>query len=301
MPALRVVDTFPWFMEWWDTIRDQPVAAQADRWLAEYAERWPALDAMQRESYAEDGLDWRDILTERVLPFLPERLPVMVEAHSLLPKCVQPAYDECGQTLGLDFDVALVILGIGYGGWGTTYEETRACLVGLDTIAELGWADARTLRGLLVHEFSHLLHCEWRSRVGVATGQGALWNLYDEGFAQFCEHLVTADYHMQHAQRDWLVWCESHRSWLAEEFLRGVADGQPVSHFHGTWPEFNVEGYHQCGYWLGREVIALWRQETDLRGIALLTADEVDRRVRETLAEVADATGPTAPDAEASG
>jgi len=289
LPECRTVDSFPSFLECWQTIESEAVEEQVAAWLADFAARWPELAAALEQAYAEDGLEWRSVLQTRVFPHLPERLPTMARARGMLLECAERVCRKAQKTLGLDFDVVFVVLAIGYGGWATTYEGARACLLGLDTIAECGWADAAPLSGLIAHELGHLIHQQWRADAGLTNGEGPLWQLYEEGFAQRCEHLALghATWHMQEPQEDWLQWCQQHRSWLAGEFLRTIAVSEPAYAFFGSWPEYHVQGRHQCGYFLGHEVVAEWEREAGICGIALMRPDSTYGCVRQTLERMA--------------
>ena len=244
---------------------------------------------LPRQSYADDGLDWRVVLKERVFPFLPQRLPQMIEARDELAECLASVCHRAQHALGLNFDVVFVILALGYGGWATTYQGQRACLLGLDTVAELGWTAAPVLKGLIAHELGHLFHLERRARRGMAAGEGPLWDAYEEGFAQRCEHLIMGQdtWHAGHGQEKWLAWCREHKSWLAQEFLKTVAAGEPVYDFFGTWPEYSIRGYQDCGRFLAHEVIREREKHVELEDIAVLAAKEVDDRVRVMLKHMA--------------
>lgn len=249
-----VVDTFPSFLELWGRVQGQSLEAGIETWLAQFHAEWPVLAAKLDNSYVEDGLQWRQVLGERVFPFLRQRLPLMTEAHDHLVNCTEPTYLQAQQAIpALDFDVCFVILAIGYGGWATSYQGTPACLLGLDTIVECGWTSPGALTGLVSHELGHLLHSHLRTGCQLADGTGPFWNLYTEGFAQRCEHLFggSDSWHMQHGQDGWLSWCIEQRSWLATECLKTVAAGEPLHNFFGSWPEYNISGRHQCGYFLG--------------------------------------------------
>jgi len=289
MPDVETIDTFPSFLECWGRIRGLPVEEQVDRWLADFRAQWRDLAEKVEQSYAADGLEWRTVLRERVFPYLPERLPMMAEAWGMLREGCPRVRRAAQERLGLDFEVVFVLLAIGYGGWATEYGGTRACLLGLDTIAECDWANPEALSGLVAHELGHLLHLEWRARRGLGGGQGPVWQVYEEGFAQRCEHLALGGdtFHMQGGQEGWLAWCLAHQSWLAEQFLSTVAAGEPVYRFFGSWPECTIEGRREMGHFLAHQVVAEWQAELSLRDIALLTTDEVDRGVRETLQKMA--------------
>ena len=289
MPGYQIIDTFPTFLDYWEEARAEALDTQVDLWLTRYAAQWPELAEKQRQGYVDDGLVWRVVLKERVFPFLPERLPVMIRARDELAECSASVYHRAQHALGLDFDVVFVIQALGYGGWATTYQGKRACLLGLDTIAELGWTATPVLKGLIARELGHLFHLERRARRGITAGEGSLWNAYMEGLAQRCEHLIMGQdtWHMQHGQEEWLAWCGEHKLWLAQEFLKTAKGGEPVNKLFGSWPEYHVCGYHQCGYFLGHEVIREWQEHAELEDIAVIATQEVDDRVRETLEDMA--------------
>ena len=243
---------------------------------------------LPRQSYADDGLDWRVVLKERVFPFLPQRLPQMIEARDELAECLASVCHRAQHALGLNFDVVFVILALGYGGWATTYQGQRACLLGLDTIAELGWTAAPVLKGLIAHELGHLFHLERRARRGMAAGEGPLWDAYEEGFAQRCEHLIMGQDTWTPGtwQENWLTWCREHKSWLAEEFLKTIEAGKSVRNFLGGH-RYKICGYYACGYFLGHEVVREWEKQAEMKDLALTTTQEVDARVRRMLEDMA--------------
>ncbi len=286
MAHCRVLDTSDTLLDHCGEMEGQSPAQQADWWLARFHADWPALAAKLEGDYAADGFTWRTVLIERVFPTLAERLPAMRATRDRLLPLPAEVMRRAEQVFRLDFAVVFVILPIGYGGWGTSCEDEPAVLLGLDTIVGLGWTDGEALTGLVAHELGHVLHQVWRKRVGLEWGRGPFWLLYDEGFGQRCEHVLVGyeDWHMARGQDDWLAWCQAHTGWLAAEYLRAVAAGEPVYRFFGgSWPEYHIEGRHQCAYFLGHEIIRQWEGQKALKEIALLPVEEADRRVREAL------------------
>jgi hypothetical protein len=290
MPECTIIDTFPEFVSFWNRARDQSLEAQIELWSAGYMAHWPELLAKQQDDYAGQGLDWRTVAREHVFPSLSERLPAMATARDDLLACIAPAYHRAQEALELDFDVVFVIhVGIGCGaGWATVFGGVPACLFGLENIAEGGWSGQETLAQMTAHEVGHLIHQQWRARQGLTVREDTpLWQLYEEGFAQRCEHIVVGQdtWHMQVGQEGWLPWCNERRAWLAAKFLTAVDRGQPVNLFFGSW--YDVEGWRQTGYFLGHEIVKGWQAEMSLREIALLPDDEVRRRVRSSLDTIA--------------
>jgi hypothetical protein len=246
---------------------------------------WPELGEKQLQSYAEDGFDWRDVAKEHVFPFLVGRLPAMAVARRCLLASFEPLYARARANLGLDFGILyLIYVGIGCGaGWATSFAGQPACLFGLENLAELGWTESEAIEGLVAHEMGHLLFSEWRRRRSLEAGRSPCWQLYEEGFAARCQHLILGreTWHQAVGQRDWLSWCQENRAWLATEFLRRAGQGETIAPFFGTW--YDLRGWRECGHYLGCELIRAWRDELGLEGIAVLPCEEAEHRTKETL------------------
>ncbi|MBN1877389.1 MAG: hypothetical protein JXA33_24415 [Anaerolineae bacterium] len=268
----KIIDAFPRFRVFWNTTQQKSLDEQINDWASEYMAPWPELLTKQQDSYASEGEDWRHIAKERVFPFLAGRLPEIERAYTNLQGLCEQACVEAQKALGFESEVIFVIyVGIGCGaGWVTQYENTPAILLGLENIAECGWSDAATLKGLIAHEMGHMVHFQWRTEKELPTGDGPWWQLYTEGFAQRCEHLITGQesWHMG-VEAGWLHWCQEHRDWLAEEFLRTVDQEEPVRRFFGSW--YQIEGKSQTGYFLGCELIKRLEKKMSLKEIALLS------------------------------
>ncbi|MEW5941913.1 MAG: hypothetical protein AB1750_19795, partial [Chloroflexota bacterium] len=222
----------------------------------------------------------------KVFPFLNERMSAMREARKNLLELGPSIYSRAQQVLGFESDIIFVIhVGIGCGaGWVTPYGGQPAILFGLENIAECGWSDADSIHGLVSHEIGHVVHRHWRSQNNKAIGEGAWWQMYEEGFAQRCESLMSGEdsWHEEANQDDWLEWCQTHRGWLAEEFLKTVEEGKSVNPFFGSW--FEIEGKSQTGYFLGYEIVRELENEYNLKEIALL--DDIETRCRAILEQM---------------
>lgn len=280
----HIVDTFPEFLRFWEEAQGHSPGALADLWRDRYMAQWPELLAKQQEDYRQQGFDWRVVAGARIFPRLAERLPAMRDAREGLLACVGSVYQTARARLGLDFDVVFVLyMGVVGAGWATTYAGRRACLFGLETLAECGWTSAGALAPFTAHELGHLVHQERRARASLAEGDSPLWQLYEEGFAQYCEHLAMGrqTWHEADQQPGWVEWCRSSRGWLAAEFLSTVAQGRPVRAFFGSW--YTIRGRRQCGYFLGHELVRQWVGAQGLSAVAVLPADEVEQRGRDWL------------------
>jgi hypothetical protein len=191
--------------------------------------------------------------------------------------------------LGLDFEILFMMyVGIGCGaGWATRFEGTPACLFGLENVVECGWTERDALAALTAHEVGHLLHFEWRKRKGIELCEGPMWQLYEEGFAQRCEH-ITMDqdtWHQQVGQTGWVEWCNRNLGELAAQFLELVDAGEPVTPFFGSW--FDIQGWRQSGYYLGHEIVSAWIADEGIEKVALIACDDLQRRMLEVLAGLA--------------
>ncbi len=279
MSNVRVIDTFPAFLTYWDKVQGKPLDDQIEGWATEYMSLWPELLAKQIEDYSSQNLDWRQIAREKVFPHLTERLPAMQQAHQNLLELCEPLYSRAQQVLAFDSKALFVIyVGIGCGaGWATPFHGSPAILFGLENIAESDWSAPEAITGLVAHEIGHLVHHYWRAQHGKPIGSGAWWQLYEEGFAQHCESLILDSDTWHQASGDnadeWLAWCQNHKGWLAAEFVRTADSGKPVSPFFGSWLE--ICGKSETGYFLGYEAINELKKRFDLKEIALLEDSEV--------------------------
>jgi hypothetical protein len=289
MSECRILDTFSEFQTFWTQARHQSIEEQIEGWAKTYMAPWPELLNKQLDDYADEGEDWYQIARERVFPFLSARQPAMETAHANLVKECARVYAQAEQTLGFESEVVFVIyVGIGCGaGWATTFEETPAILFGLENVAACGWSEPPALTGLIAHEIGHLVHFHWRQAHNVPKGTGPWWQLYTEGFAQRCEHLIMGreTWHMRETQAgdDWLEWCRERQGWLAAEFLRTADAGESVRPFLGSW--YDIEGHSQSGYFLGHELIKNLEAYLGMREIALL--DSEDPRLGASLEKLA--------------
>lgn len=97
-------------------------------------------------------------------------------------------------------------------------------------------------------------------------GDGEWWQLFTEGFAQRCEHLILEQdtwHEVVNTNNDWISWCYNKQAYLAFEFLRFVAEEKDIRPFFGSW--YNIDGYSQCGYFLGYEAV----KELEMSGMSI--------------------------------
>ena len=261
---------------------------QIELWETSYISKYPELLQKQLHDYASMGMSWRKLAGEKVFPHLRNYLPVMEEARENLLEVVPATLRKASEALEIDLDVIFVIyVGIGCGaGWSTRYRSTPAVLLGLENIAELGWSSRESLEALVAHELGHLAHMAWRNEWDsfAQAEKDPLFQLYSEGFAQRCEHIIQgADtWHRYQAQDDgWLLWCLEHKAWLAGEYLRRCREGLPVNEFFGSW--LDIQGKKHTGYFLGHELVRWLQRDSQIKTIATLSVGEVKSRTKDYL------------------
>lgn len=276
MEKLEIVDTFPAFMDFWERYQNLALDMQIEQWARIYLSPWPDLLAMQVDDYREQGIDWREIAREKIFPNFQERLPVMESARNNLLAVGETVYQRARAALGVSTPAVFVIhVGVGCGaGWVTRFRGMPAILFGLENIAECGWQESDAITGLVAHEMGHLAHAAWREGHKKSIGSGSWWQLYEEGFAQYCEGLALGgqSWHQGQSDAEWLGWCQDNLGWLAAEFLRMVDQGESIRPFFGSW--FELSGKKETGYFLGCEAIQRLADERSVHEIALLADPE---------------------------
>lgn len=247
--------------------------------------KWPELLDKQLNDYASQQMDWRQIASEKIFPFIYARLAIMQDAHQNILSNYALICHRAHLKISFETDpIGVIYVGLGCGaGWVTTYQDKPAILLGLENIAECGWNDTNSITGLIAHELGHVIHNSWRKQADVTDSEGAWWQLFTEGFAQRCEHLILEQetwHEMVSANNDWVSWCYSNQAYLASEFLRCVFEGKDIKPFFGSW--YNIDGYSQCGYFLGHQAIKeIEASDMSIREIGIL--EDPESRLREIL------------------
>ena len=272
----KIVDTFPDFTTYWSNACSRNVDEQIELWQTSYMKKYPELLQKQVQCYEDENVDWRKI-ARKIFPTFKCRFPVMQMAKENIEAVCRSICAKASQRLELDFDMTLVIyVGIGCGaGWATTYRGEPSILLGLENIAEQKWHTKSKLQGLLAHEIGHLAHMKWRNEWETfeKAEENPLFQLYSEGFAQRCEHIILRKETWHMAQnKEWLPWCQQNRSLLAKEFLKRLKKQAPINDFFGSW--FNIQGKGQTGYFLGHAFIRELEKTGSLKEIALLNIEE---------------------------
>jgi hypothetical protein len=288
--SISIIDTFPAFNDFWLKYQGSSIEEQIEGWKSLYLASWPDLLSKQIGTYEDENTDWKQIAREKIFPILNSRLPAMITAHDQLIKYCEPVYLVARNRFSISFPMAIVIyVGLGLGaGWATTLSGQPSILFGLENIAEEGWTQTLAIEGLIAHEMGHLIQHHLRENLKRSFGAGPWWQLYTEGFAQHCEHLILGkeSWHMTlgAGYQDWLLWCQKNLKWLASEYLRRVDSHTEITPFFGSWHELN--GKKQTGYFLGRELILRMESRYSIEEIACIA--DVDNEIKKVVNELAD-------------
>jgi len=277
MERCGILDTYQDFLAYWMRASFKNLDEQIKLWQTFYMKKYSELLNKQVQNYEEENMDWREV-AKKIFPKLPQRFQLLRTARNNILGICESIYMKASKMLKLNFSILFVIyVGVGCGaGWATTYNGKPAVLLGLENIAEEKWHTKNKLEGLISHEIGHLAHMKWRNEWEKfeKAEQDPLFQLYSEGFAQRCEHKILGRETWHMAQdKEWLVWCEQNKSWLAKEFLRRLEKQVSVNDFFGSW--FNIQGRKQTGYFLGHAFIRELEKTYGLREIALFNVEKV--------------------------
>jgi hypothetical protein len=286
LPDFKIFDTFRDFQLYWDNCNNKTTKEQIENWFLDYMNKWPDLRDKQIEDYEKSGYNWREIAQKYVFQNLSDRMDSIRLAHSNLIEILPSIFKKAQGTLDINFKILFVIyVGIGLGaGWATRFREESSILFGLENIAEERWEKKETLKGLTAHEIGHLFHFNLREKMSLEIGYPSpLWQLYEEGFAMRCEHVIMDNnsWHQRGESNNWLKWCIENKNKLASKFLYYLDNNIDIKDFFGSW--FNVDEYKQTGYFLGHEIIKKWERTLKLNEIAIMDIGHIQEQVINTL------------------
>lgn len=157
-------------------------------------------------------------------------------------------------------------------GWATTLDEESTVLLGVEKIIELNWGDEINMRALILHEIGHLWHKingnlyfpEFTKR------RKAIQQLYQEGVAMVCEHILCGDDEFYHQNKDgWLEWCYQNENEIKAEYLRRLNKRESVQDFFGDWCSY--KGYSDVGYFLGCRFVRYLMKSHSLKEITKMS------------------------------
>lgn len=222
-----------------------------------------------------------DFNTE-ILPVISQMLQKkdkLEKAHSTFVNVTKSLSTRIFDVLGTKLDVTIIFyLGLCNGaGWATSINGKPAVLLGIEKIVELNWCDERNMIGLIYHELGHIWHNHVRTVPTTVESQKdrALWQMYSEGIAMYCEQLLYGDIKFYHQDvNGWLNWCQNNQNHLFSEYKRRVEANESVQPFFGDWCQF--EGYSDIGYYLGAKFVGKLAEERSLFELANLDMTTIE-------------------------
>ena len=94
------------------------------------------------------------------------------------------------------------------------------------------------MQALIFHEIGHIWHKTYGNLYPEARSEGekSLAQLYQEGLAMVCEHILCQDDRYYHQnQNGWLDWCKENEAEIKREYLRRVDKNISTQDFFGDW------------------------------------------------------------------
>ncbi len=167
-------------------------------------------------------------------------------------------------------------------GWATTLDGKNAVLLGIEKIIELNWGDETNMRALLLHEIGHLWH-KLNGKLYIpdfTKRRKAIQQLYQEGVAMVCEHILCGDNDFWHQDKNgWLDWCSKNETEIKKEYLRRLDANESVQDFFGDWCSYN--GYSDVGYYLGCRFVEYLMKNKPLKEIANMSYKKLNKSFAE--------------------
>lgn len=178
-------------------------------------------------------------------------------------------------------------------GWATTLDGKNTVLLGIEKIIELTWGDETNMRALILHEIGHLWH-KMNGKLYIpdfTKRRKAIQQLYQEGVAMVCEHILCGDSDFWHQDKDgWLDWCRKNETEIKKEYLRRLDSNESVQDFFGDWCSYN--GYSDVGYYLGCRFVEYLMKSHSLKEIANMSYNKLNKSFAEYATTVIDPLDP---------
>lgn len=166
-------------------------------------------------------------------------------------------------------------------GWVTTLDGKNTVLLGIEKIIELDWGDEVNMLALILHEVGHLWH-KLNGNLYIpdfTKRRKAIQQLYQEGVAMVCEHILCGDDNFYHQDKDgWFDWCKKNENEIKREYLRRLEEKESVQDFFGDWCSY--KGYSDVGYYLGSRFIEHLMKTYSLKQIANLSYRNINKEFK---------------------
>ena len=232
-----------------------------------------------------------------VLPVL--KFALNADKIDFVSKNFQIVVDTLNANLSKLFDTEPdinIVLYLGFcngAGWATTLDGKSTVLLGIEKIIELDWGDETNMRALILHEIGHLWH-KLNGKLYIpdfTKRRKAIQQLYCEGVAMVCEHILCGDNEFWHQDKDgWLDWCRENETEIKKEYLRRLDAKESVQDFFGDWCSYN--GYSDVGYYLGCCFVEYLMKSHSLKEIANMSYNKLNKSFAEYATTVIEPLNP---------
>lgn len=166
-------------------------------------------------------------------------------------------------------------------GWVTTLDGKNTVLLGIEKIIELDQGDEVNMLALILHEVGHLWH-KLNGNLYIpdfTKRRKAIQQLYQEGVAMVCEHILCGDDNFYHQDKDgWFDWCKKNENEIKREYLRRLEEKESVQDFFGDWCSY--KGYSDVGYYLGSRFVEHLMKTYSLKQIANLSYRNINKEFK---------------------
>lgn len=183
---------------------------------------------------------------------------------------------------GVETDIILYLGLCNGAGWATALDGRDAVLLGIEKIIELNWQDESAMQALIFHEIGHIWHKTYGNLYPEARSEGenSPAQLYQEGLAMVCEHILCQDDRYYHQnQNGWLDWCKENEAEIKREYLRRVDKNISTQDFFGDWCSY--KNHSDVGYYLGCEFVKYLQRQYSLVDIASLNVNQLYNHFKE--------------------
>jgi hypothetical protein len=286
---INIIDTFKDFKSCFEGNLKLSVQEKIDLWKTSYINKYPELEQKLINDYESMGINWREYAEKNVFTRTEKDFNKMLAAYENIISTLDVINKKASDMLNMDFDINIVLYSglLNSAGWVDKYQGKRAILYGIDKIAELNWHDQDKIEPLLAHELCHVIHFELRGEDSLTEdventkyNQG-IWNLYEEGFAQYFENVLTGK-EIDSRGEEWVNECSEKEVELKREYLKALNNTEiGTREFFGDW--FKVLGISDAGYYLGSKFIEGLHDQYNIYDIAGLSFEEIRSKVNDFL------------------
>lgn len=281
---INLIDTFKDFKNCFEGNLELSVQEKIELWKTSYISNYPELEEKCIKDYEDMGINWREYAEKSVFNRTKDDFNKMLEAHSNIIDTLEVINKRAVEIIDICLNINIILYcGLcNSAGWVDKYNGKRAILYGIDKIAELNWHEKEKIEPLLAHELCHVIHFELRREDCLPRNiennkyNKGIWNLYEEGFAQYFENILTGK-DTDSRGIEWVENCNKKEAELKSKYINALDNTEiGTKEFFGDW--FQVLGISDAGYYLGSRFIEELNKENDIYSIARLPFEEVNRK-----------------------